>query len=130
MTARILAIDTTSETGSIALLENGVVVEQALLHSPQSYAQILYGELQALLGRHGWSLNLIDGMIYTSTARGCGSATSVISAIDVATPKHPVSKFYPSNGKASGPWGRGGIVRTPWCAAPPRGRCKLWNGCR
>ncbi len=60
-----------------------------------------------------WSLNLIDGMIYTSTSRGCGGAISVISAIDVTHPNHPVMNFYPSTGKASGPWGRGGIVRAP-----------------
>jgi outer membrane protein assembly factor BamB len=60
-----------------------------------------------------WSLNLINGMIYTSSSRGCGGAISSISAIDVTNPAHPVSRFYPSTGKASGPWGRGGIVRTP-----------------
>ncbi len=60
-----------------------------------------------------WSLNLIDGMIYTSSSRGCGGATSSISAIDVNHPNHPVVRFYPSTGKASGPWGRGGIVRIP-----------------
>lgn len=60
-----------------------------------------------------WSLNLIDGWIYTSTSRGCGGATSVITAVNVAHPAHPVARFYPSTGKASGPWGRGGIVRIP-----------------
>lgn len=60
-----------------------------------------------------WSLNLIDGWIYTSTSRGCGGATSVITAVDVSKPSHPVARFYPSTGKASGPWGRGGIVRIP-----------------
>ena len=60
-----------------------------------------------------WSLNLIDGWIYTSTSRGCGGATSVITAVDVSKPSHPVARFYPSTGKASGPWGRGGIVRVP-----------------
>ena len=60
-----------------------------------------------------WSLNLIDGMVYTSNSRGCGGAISTIAAIDVLKPNHPVVKFYPSTGKASGPWGRGGIIRTP-----------------
>ena len=60
-----------------------------------------------------WSLNLIDGWIYTSTSPGCGGATSVITAVDVSKPSHPVARFYPSTGKASGPWGRGGIVRVP-----------------
>jgi hypothetical protein len=60
-----------------------------------------------------WSLNLIDGWIYTSTSRGCGGATSVITAVNVSQPNHPIARFYPSTGKASGPWGRGGIVRIP-----------------
>ncbi len=60
-----------------------------------------------------WSLNLVDGMIYTSSARGCGNAISSIAAFDVANPSHPVVRFYPSTGKGSGPWGRGGIVQTP-----------------
>lgn len=61
-----------------------------------------------------WSLNLIDNFVYTSTSRGCAGAISNIVAIDVTKPNHPVSNFYPSTGKASGPWGRGGIVRTPF----------------
>ncbi|MEO8132060.1 MAG: PQQ-binding-like beta-propeller repeat protein, partial [Bryobacteraceae bacterium] len=61
-----------------------------------------------------FSLNLVDGMIYTSTARGCANATSEVVGIDVAHPDHQVSHFYLSPGKASGPWGRGGIVETPF----------------
>ncbi len=60
-----------------------------------------------------WSLNLIDGLVYTSSSRGCGGAISRITAIDVTKPTHPVMNFYPSTGKASGPWGRGGIIRDP-----------------
>ncbi|MEP6537612.1 MAG: PQQ-binding-like beta-propeller repeat protein [Bryobacteraceae bacterium] len=60
-----------------------------------------------------WSLNLMNGMVYTSSSRGCGGAISVISAMDVTRPSHAVARFYPSTGKASGPWGRGGIVHTP-----------------
>jgi outer membrane protein assembly factor BamB len=60
-----------------------------------------------------WSLNLVDGMIYTSSSRGCGPAMSSISAIDLSKPHHPLLRFYTSTGKASGPWGRGGIAHTP-----------------
>lgn len=60
-----------------------------------------------------WSLNLIDGMVYTANSRGCGGAISTITAMDVNDANHPVVRFYPSTGKASGPWGRGGIVRLP-----------------
>ncbi len=59
-----------------------------------------------------FSLNLVDGTIYTSTTRGCGKATSEVVGIDVAHPDHVVSHFYLSPGKAAGVWGRGGIVRT------------------
>ena len=61
-----------------------------------------------------FSLNLVDGIIYTSTGRGCGNATSEVVGIDVANPDHAISHFYLSPGKASGVWGRGGIVRTPF----------------
>jgi outer membrane protein assembly factor BamB len=60
-----------------------------------------------------WSLNLVDGYIYTSSTRGCGEAISSIEAIKVSGPARPVMRFYPSTGKASGPWGRGGIVAGP-----------------
>ncbi len=60
-----------------------------------------------------FSLNLIDGMLYAGTARGCGDAISQIAAIDLDDPTRPVSRFYPSTGKGSGPWGGGGIVKSP-----------------
>ena len=61
-----------------------------------------------------FSLNLVDGMLYTSTTRGCGGAIAEIVGVDVISPEHPVSHFYASTGKASGPWGRGGIVKYPF----------------
>jgi outer membrane protein assembly factor BamB len=61
-----------------------------------------------------FSLNLSDGRIFTSTARGCANAISEVVGISVNSPDHTISHFYTSPGKASGPWGRGGIVRTPF----------------
>ena len=61
-----------------------------------------------------WSLNMVDNLIYTASSRGCAGAISNIVAMDVTKPNHPVATFYPSTGKASGPWGRGGIVKTPF----------------
>jgi outer membrane protein assembly factor BamB len=61
-----------------------------------------------------FSLNLSDGRIFTATARGCANAVSEVVAISVNTPDHNISRFYTSPGKGSGPWGRGGIVRTPF----------------
>jgi outer membrane protein assembly factor BamB len=61
-----------------------------------------------------WSLNLIDDVIYSSTARGCGGAIANISAMDVSDPAHPhLSRLYTSGGRPAGAWGRGGVVRGP-----------------
>jgi hypothetical protein len=61
-----------------------------------------------------FSLNILDGRIFSSTTRGCANAISEIVGIDVTNPDHPISQFYTSTGKASGVWGRGGIVVTPF----------------
>src|SRR3984893_3121598 len=61
-----------------------------------------------------WSLNLIDDVIYSPSARGCGGAMANISAMDVSDPTHlRFSRFYLSGGRPGGPWGRGGLVRGP-----------------
>ncbi len=61
-----------------------------------------------------FSLNLVDGLIYTGTTRGCQNATSQIVGIDVASPDHLITHFYTSHGKGSGPWGRAGVTKTPY----------------
>jgi len=61
-----------------------------------------------------FSLNLVDGVIYTGTTRGCQNATSQIVGIDVADPDRLVTHFYTSHGKGSGPWGRAGVTKTPF----------------
>src|SRR4029453_17747431 len=59
-----------------------------------------------------WSLNLIDDVIYSPTARGGGGAIANISAMDVSDPVNPrVSRLYTSGGRPAGAWGRGGVVR-------------------
>lgn len=88
-----------------------------------------------------WSLNLIDNVVYTTSSRGCASlldknspismASTVtspgrggapttqaepgsISAVDVGDLKHPsVTHFFTSGGRTNGPWGRGGVAKTP-----------------
>jgi outer membrane protein assembly factor BamB len=60
-----------------------------------------------------FSLNLADGFLFTSTTRGCGNAISEIVAMNVNSPDRPVFHFYPSPGKGAGPWGKGGIVKSP-----------------
>jgi len=61
-----------------------------------------------------FSLNLVNGRIFTGTTRGCANTISRVVSIDVNDPEHPVTTFYTSTGKGSGPWGRGGIVKTPF----------------
>jgi outer membrane protein assembly factor BamB len=88
-----------------------------------------------------WSLNLINGVIYTSSGRGCGEVLDpnsifaavvtpvpprpgaapsappdpgMISAMDVRDLAHPApNHFFTSTGRPSGAWGRGGVARTP-----------------
>ena len=61
-----------------------------------------------------FSLNLVNGHIFTGTTRGCAGAASEVAEIDVDGPNHAAHHFYTSPGKGSGPWGRGGIVHTPY----------------
>jgi outer membrane protein assembly factor BamB len=61
-----------------------------------------------------YSLNLVDGLLYATTTRGCAGAVSEVAVMDVRSPQHPVQHFYTSPGKGSGVWGRGAIVKSPW----------------
>lgn len=74
MTPRILALDTTTEFGSLALLEGAQVVEELPLHSPEGFAHLLFDQLRRLLERHGWKLEQVD--CYAAAA-GPGSFTGV-----------------------------------------------------
>jgi len=60
-----------------------------------------------------WSLNLIDGVIYSPTARGCLGIPSHLTAIDLKAPARRRIEFFTSPGGPAGAWGRGGIVRGP-----------------
>jgi tRNA threonylcarbamoyladenosine biosynthesis protein TsaB len=71
---RILALDTTGETGSLALSEGDRVVEEVLLESPDGFAHVLFGAIEALLARHGITLRDIDCF---ASASGPGSFTGV-----------------------------------------------------
>jgi outer membrane protein assembly factor BamB len=61
-----------------------------------------------------FSLNLVDGWIVTGNTRGCANAASQVAFLNVDDPAHPVNHFFTSPGKGSGPWGRGGIISTPF----------------
>lgn len=70
----ILALDTTSEFGSIALVSPDAVVEEILLHSPEGFGHILYEHITRLLARNVTPLEQIDCF---AAASGPGSFTGV-----------------------------------------------------
>jgi len=74
VTPLILAVDTTGEQGSLALMRGSSVVEEVVMQAPEGFSQILYGELKALLTRHGIKPAEIDCF---AAASGPGSFTGV-----------------------------------------------------
>jgi outer membrane protein assembly factor BamB len=58
-----------------------------------------------------WSLNMLDGLIYTAVARGCGNTVANFTAIDLNKPSRPMLRFTTSRGRPAGAWGRGGLVQ-------------------
>ena len=64
-----------------------------------------------------YALNLFDGVIYTSTAQGCGGNTNAFLSYDLQTKKSSI--FAPAGG---GMWGRRGV------AIDPEGRVFMGTG--
>jgi tRNA threonylcarbamoyladenosine biosynthesis protein TsaB len=71
---RLVAIDTTTEFGSLALIEDGRVLEESPMHSTDGFSHILFDHLADLLARHGWNAREVD--CYAAAA-GPGSFTGV-----------------------------------------------------
>ncbi|MGC9947024.1 MAG: tRNA (adenosine(37)-N6)-threonylcarbamoyltransferase complex dimerization subunit type 1 TsaB [Bryobacteraceae bacterium] len=78
MTELILAVDTTHEFGSLALLRGAEVLEEMPLHSPEGFGQILFGRLAELLARHAAKTADVDCF---AAASGPGSFTGVRIAL-------------------------------------------------
>jgi tRNA threonylcarbamoyladenosine biosynthesis protein TsaB len=70
----LLSIDTTTEMGSIALVEADRVVEEIPIHSPDGFAHVVFQAVEELLARHGVKLADLDGF---AAAAGPGSFTGV-----------------------------------------------------
>jgi len=70
----ILAVDTTHEFGSLALLRGSEVLEEVLLHAPEGFGQVLFGRIGELLARHGHRITDVDCF---AAASGPGSFTGV-----------------------------------------------------
>ena len=71
---KLLALDTTSDFGSLALMDGPTLLEQVALHSPGGFAHALFQELEALLQRHNLKIADIDTF---ASASGPGSFTGV-----------------------------------------------------
>lgn len=113
---RIVAFDTTSRTGSIALFEDGSIVEEVTMESPDGFSHVLFGELKSLLARHGWTIDAVDAI---AAAAGPGSFTGVRVSLAAAkglaeAASKPV--FAVSNLQAGAAFGTG-AVRAPWLDA-------------
>lgn len=57
-----------------------------------------------------WSLNLFDGIIYTSISQNCGGTPSGIYSMDVRDPDRAVVRTLVISRQGGGIWGRGGPV--------------------
>jgi len=74
MSAYVLAIDTTGDVGSIALVGERGLIEEVVLDSPDGFAHVLFDELERLLERHGLNVWKMDAF---ASASGPGSFTGV-----------------------------------------------------
>jgi outer membrane protein assembly factor BamB len=53
-----------------------------------------------------WSMNLVDGVLYTALSQGCNRAKNGVYAMDLKDPKRPVTVFQTTGGV----WGRAGVA--------------------
>ena len=72
--AWLLALDTTAEFGSLALLRDGHLQEEVPLHAPEGFGHIVFPAIESILERH--SLNA-SGIACFAGATGPGSFTGV-----------------------------------------------------
>jgi tRNA threonylcarbamoyladenosine biosynthesis protein TsaB len=70
----LLAIDTTGVTGSLALAEDGRLLEEVVVAAPDGFGHILFSQIDALLARHAVTLRQIACF---AAAAGPGSFTGV-----------------------------------------------------
>ena len=76
---RLLAIETSSEACSVALLFNGEIREK-LVHAPLMHAELLLPMVQEAMAESGLALNSLDAIVF---GRGPGSFTSLRIGIGV-----------------------------------------------
>jgi len=113
---KILAIDTTSELGSIAITDDQRVIEEIVLQSGDGFAHVLFGEIENLLARHNLRLADIDGF---ASASGPGTFTGVrvgLTAVKGLAEAMSRPVVAVSNLRAMAFLGAGGL-RAPWIDA-------------
>jgi tRNA threonylcarbamoyladenosine biosynthesis protein TsaB len=112
----ILAIDTTSKLGSIAIADGERVIEEAALPPGDGYDHVLFTQVENLLARH--SLRLADIGGYAS-ASGPGTFTGVrvgLAAVKGLAETMSRQAVTVSNLKAMAELGTGEL-RAPWIDA-------------
>jgi outer membrane protein assembly factor BamB len=57
-----------------------------------------------------WSLNLFNGIVYTSISQGCGGARSGVYSIDIRHPNQPAIHDVLVSKGGAGIWGRAGVA--------------------
>ncbi|HEV2379853.1 MAG TPA: PQQ-binding-like beta-propeller repeat protein [Terriglobia bacterium] len=58
-----------------------------------------------------WSLNIVDGVIYTAVSQGCGDAASGFYSLDISNPRRPLlRRLLLSPTDTAGIWGSSGPV--------------------
>jgi outer membrane protein assembly factor BamB len=56
-----------------------------------------------------WSLNLVDGVLYTAIGQRCNGVPSAVYSLDLNVPEHPV-RFFEAGPAGAGIWGRAGVA--------------------
>jgi tRNA threonylcarbamoyladenosine biosynthesis protein TsaB len=70
----VLGLDTTHESGSLALVRAGQTLDEMAVRAPTGFAHVLYGHIAELLRRNGLELAAVDCF---AAASGPGSFTGV-----------------------------------------------------
>lgn len=113
---RVLALDTTGEVGSLALVEDEQVVEEVEMESADGFAHVLFGEIEKMLERRGLRIEEID---LFAAGSGPGSFTGVrvgltaVKGLAEATGRRAAAV---SNLRAVASLGRG-VLRGAWIDA-------------
>ena len=112
----ILAIDTTSELGSIAVTDGERVIEEVVLPRGEGFDHVLFGEIENLLARNHLRLGDIEGF---ASASGPGTFTGVrvgLTAVKGLAEAMSREVVGVSNLRAMASFGVGEL-RAPWTDA-------------